>query len=125
MTYIMNKINIISIFTAYMCLLAIADSLLVGTLLPQSDSVARYAVPVYFWLLYATVVLLLKKGLDGDTVAKYFMFFKGVKMLLTMIVMLVAALIFRDSAKEIIVTFFVYYVALLLPESIFVARMRK
>ena len=125
MTYMMNRINALSIFTAYVCLLALADNLLVGTLLPQSDSVARYAVPVYFWLLYATVVLLLRKGLESDTVTKYFMFFKGAKMLLTMIVMLVAAFIFRDSAKEIIVTFFVYYVALLLPESIFVARMRK
>ncbi len=121
----MNRINALSIFTAYVCLLALADSLLVGTFLPQFDSVARFAVPLYFWLLYATVVLLLKKGLDSDTVAKYFMFFKGAKMLLTMIVMLVAAFIFRDSAKEIIVTFFVYYVALLLPESIYVARMRK
>lgn len=121
----MNRITLLSIFTAYISLLAVADSLLVGSLLPQYDSLVRYAVPVYFWVLYAAVLLMLKKGTGNDAIAKYLMFFKGGKMLLTMVAMLLLAFIFRDSAKGVIITFFVYYIALLLPESILVARVRK
>ena len=46
-------------------------------------------------------------------------------MLLTMVAMLVSAFILRDNAKEIIITFFVYYIALLLPESIYAAKLKK
>lgn len=120
-----NRITILSVFTAYICLLILLSRLLAGIFLPQYEPLVGYAVAAYFWLLYAAVIMALGNAPGVDTVAKYLMFFKGAKMLLTMVAMLVSAFILRDNAKEIIITFFVYYIALLLPESIYAAKLKK
>lgn len=120
-----KRITILSVFTAYICLLMLLFQLSTGIFLPLYETVVGYAVAAYFWLLYAAVILALRDALGVDTVAKYLIFFKGAKMLLTMVAMLVSAFILRDNAKEIIITFFVYYIALLLPESIYAAKLKK
>ena len=121
----MGRIKLLSVLTAYICLLVLVCGLIAGAVLPQHDTALLYAVPAYFWLLYAAVVMALKRGLGSETAARYLMLFKGAKMLLTMVVMFVMAFLFRENAKEIILLFFVYYIALLLPESIFVAKMKN
>lgn len=118
---IMEKIRLLSIFTAIISLMALADGVLAAYLYPEHDSAIRYTVPIFFWLLYSAVIILFKKGIDGENVVKYMMCFKGGKMLLTLSSMFVLAFLFRDSAKEIVITFLVYYILLLLPETMFLS----
>lgn len=118
---IMDKIRLLSIFTAIISLMALADGVLAAYLYPGHDSAIRYTVPVFFWLFYSAVIIVFKKGIDGENVVKYMMCFKGGKMLLTLSSMFVLAFLFRDSAKEIVITFLVYYILLLLPETMFLS----
>lgn len=121
MTDIMDKIRLLSIFTAFISLIVLADGVLAAYLYPEHDSVIRYAVPLFFWLLYSAVIIVFKKGIDSENAVKYMMYFKGGKMFLTLSSMFVLAFLFRDSAKEIVITFFVYYILLLLPETMFLS----
>ena len=121
----MNKITIISIFTASIALIVLADRLLGVYLYPGYTSMVRCIVPVFFWCLYTLPVLIVRNSVDSGAVARYLMFFKGAKMLGTLVAMFVLAFIFRDCAMGIILNFFVYYMLLLLPESILLARLRK
>lgn len=125
MTDIMDKIRLLSIFTAFISLIVLADGVLVAYLYPEHDSAIRYAVPLFFWLLYSAVIIVFKKGIDSENAVKYMMYFKGGKMFLTLSSMFVLAFLFRDSAKEIVITFFVYYILLLLPETMFLASKNK
>lgn len=116
----MGRIKLISIFTAIISLLLLLERVTMSFLYPENDNVACYVAPLYFGLFYSFMALILK-----NVPLKFMMLFKGAKMILTLTLMFVLAFFFKDDAKEILITFLVYYIVLLFPESILIANINR
>ena len=51
--------------------------------------------------------------------------YKTAKLLLSMAAMLLSAFVFRDDAKQLLIAFLVYYLLMMLPETLYAMYMRK
>ena len=109
----MDRIRNISVLATAMIVLTIVVRSVASMFLP-AVSPLFWVVPAYFMLFYVAVILLLG---NMDRLAENFMLFKGGKGFVT--------LVFRQHAKELIIYFLVYYMILLVAESVFLLYKKK
>ena len=117
----MNKIKKISVFSFAMIVITVVVEL-VASLFMTSVSSVFWVAPLYFWVFYVVSLMLLK---GTDKLANLFMLFKGVKMVVTLMLMFVLAFVFRSHTVELIIYFLVYYMLMLVVESSFLLYIKK
>lgn len=117
----MNKIKNISILTAAIVVIAVIVRC-AASLFLESVSPLLWVAPVYFWLLYASAIMLFK---ESGKLLNGFLLFKGVKMLVTMVLIFALAFVYRPHVLEIVLSFLVYYMLLLVAESSMLLFIRK
>ncbi len=120
----MGRIKIYTFFTLLMLAVAFALELLTRAHFPEFCTMARFAIPLYFWVLYS-LLLLVKPSANNASFTKYFMFFKSVKLLLSLMFIFLLAFIVRKYAVGLVINFFIYYMILLLAESAFAIYIKK
>lgn len=117
----MNRIKYISVFTVAMIGLTVIVGFVAS--LFNADISSRFLiVPLYFWVFYSVALSLFN---IKSNLANSFMFFKGTKMLTTMVVLFALAFTMRSHTVELILYFLVYYIVLLVAESSFLLYMKK
>ena len=121
----MNKLKLIAIFTAVMSALVVVEEVLVGKFFPAYSMGAQLAVPAYFWLFYTIVIVAVNSSATNAAFAKFFMAVKGIKIILSLIVLFALSFIFRAQAAGIIMTFLVYYSLATLIESVYLLYTKK
>lgn len=117
----MDKIKYISVFTIAMIVLTVVVELIASLFLTGISS-RFWIAPLYFWVFYSVVLSLFN---IKSNLANSFMFFKGTKMLTTMVVLFALAFTMRSHTVELILYFLVYYIILLVSESAFLLYMKK
>ena len=117
----MNKIKNISVFSFAMIVITVVVEL-VASLFLGSVSPVFWVAPLYFWVFYVVALMLLS---GTEKLANAFMLFKGVKMLVTLMLMFALAFVFRSHTVELIIYFLVYYMLLLVVESSFLLYIRR
>ena len=117
----MNKIKNISVFSFAMIVITVVVEL-VASLFLGSVSPVFWVAPLYFWVFYVVSLMLLN---GTDKLANLFMLFKGVKMVVTLMLMFVLAFVFRSHTVELIIYFLVYYMLMLVVESSFLLYIKK
>lgn len=117
----MNKIKYISIVAIVMTALTVVVEFCAPMFLTKDFSLFWIA-PLYFGLFYIGAILLF--GNRGKSV-NHFMLFKGVKIFVTMALMFVLAFVFRQYTIELTIYFLVYYMLLLVAESLFLLYIKK
>lgn len=117
----MNKIKYISIFTLVMIVFTFIVEFVALKFFTGTSSLF-WVAPFYFWMFYTVALLLFR---NGRRLLNGFMLFKGMKMFLTMLFMVVLAFIFRSHTTELIIYFLVYYMFLLIAESLFLLYIKK
>ena len=96
----MNRTGYISLMTAAIVAVAVVMEFVLDRFFPSVTSAGYLFVPLFYWLFY-----------------KVYMVTKGVKLLLTLFVLLVVSFTMRSEGLAIIVNFIAYSTLLLLPES--------
>ena len=117
----MNKIKNISVFSFAMIVITVVVEL-VASLFMTSVSSVFWVAPLYFWVFYVVSLMLLN---GTDKLANLFLLFKGVKMVVTLMLMFVLAFVFRSHTVELIIYFLVYYMLMLVVESSFLLYIKK
>ena len=93
---------------------------------PQYCTASMCFIPLFFLVLYFVAFsFVLVRGIPMKAFLNRLSVYKTVKLLLSMAVMLLSAFLFRDDAKQLLVTFLVYYLLMMLPETLYAMYMRK
>lgn len=120
-----NKKKTILLFTLLMLLLTAAGEAMVAYLFPTYASRVYLGVPLYFWVFYTVSIYALPERLDLKLLAKNLVKLKSLKMIVSLFVLLGMALMFRSHAKGMILYFLVFYILLIVPESLYTMHIRK
>ena len=121
----MNKLKIMTYFTALMIALFLLCEVCITFFYPQYDSVARYILPAFYWLMYSAFILAVKLPLEGTAAPKYIMAFKSAKLFLSLTLLALLAFSLRDQATGVIINFLVYSMVLLVVETAAVLYIKK
>lgn len=106
--------------------MAAAGKLLLIYLLPQYDYPLYWVVPGFFLLFYAVALsYVLKPSLPAKKFLEAFMLFKTIKLISSLAVMLLLAFFCREKAANLLVTFLIYYLIMMLPETLYGTYIRK
>ena len=106
--------------------MAAAGKLLLIYLLPQYDYPLYWVVPGFFLLFYAVALsFVLKPSLPAKKFLEVFMLFKTIKLISSLAVMLLLAFFCREQAANLLVTFLIYYLIMMLPETLYGTYIRK
>lgn len=106
--------------------MAAAGKLLLIYLLPQYDYPLYWVVPGFFLLFYAVALsYVLKPSLPAKKFLEAFMLFKTIKLISSLAVMLLLAFFCREQAANLLVTFLIYYLIMMLPETLYGTYIRK
>lgn len=106
--------------------MAAAGKLLLIYLLPQYDYPLYWVVPGFFLLFYAVALsFVLKPALPAKKFLEAFMLFKTIKLISSLAVMLLLAFFCREQAANLLVTFLIYYLIMMLPETLYGTYIRK
>lgn len=93
---------------------------------PQYVTPAMWIVPAYYVLLYfVAFTFVLVSDLSMRLLLQRLMVFKTVKLLVTMAAMLLSVYIFSDEAKSLLIAFLVYYLLMMIPETLYTIYMKK
>lgn len=123
----MGKIKNIS-QKLFLLVLIVADALVLVHYLvfPQYITPAMWIVPAYYVLLYfVAFTFVLVSDLSMRLLLQRLMVFKTVKLLVTMAAMLLSVYIFSDEAKSLLIAFLVYYLLMMIPETLYTIYMKK
>lgn len=118
----MNKIKYISVLSAAMLLLVAIVEFVVSLFVEGGMSQLYWVAPLFFWVFYVAAILLSNKTTN---MSQFFLAFKGVKMFATMVLAFALAFIIRSEAKGLIIYFLIYYMILLVAESVVLLAVRK
>lgn len=123
----MGKIKNISQKLFLMVLIVAGALVLVHYLVfPQYITPAMWIVPAYYVLLYfVAFTFVLVSDLSMRLLLQRLMVFKTVKLLVTMAAMLLSVYIFSDEAKSLLIAFLVYYLLMMIPETLYTIYMKK
>lgn len=106
--------------------MAAAGKLSLIYLMPQYDYTLYWIVPGFFLLFYAVALsFVLKPTLPAKKFLEAFMLFKTIKLMASLAVMLMLAFLCRGQAANLLVTFLVYYLIMMLPETLYGTYIRK
>ena len=118
----MNKIKCISVLSAAMLLLVAIVEFAVSRFVEGGMSRLYWVAPLFFWVFYLVAILLSNKKTNTS---QFFLAFKGAKMFVTMVLAFALAFIIRSEAKGLIIYFLIYYMILLVAESVVLLAVRK
>lgn len=121
----MGRIGTISLLTVIVALIAVLVEFLLPQLMPGHSTKAHMAVLLYFWAFYAIAVVSLPEMKVTKGTAGVFMLFKAAKMVLSLFALLLTAFFMRSHAKTVMICFLLYYLLMLLPESVCLMRLKK
>ena len=121
----MNRTKTFLYFTVFMIALFLLGEFIVGQFFPEYTSVARYIIPAFYWVLYSAFILAVKLPSGGADMAKYFMAFKGGKLFLSLMMLVVLGFAFREQAVGVIINFLVYSTLLLIAETATMLYLKK
>lgn len=107
----------------FLLLLAIAGKLLLAYMLPQYNFSLYWVVPLFFICLYGVTFAFVLK--PTGKFLQSFMAFKTIKLIASLFAMLVSAFVFRSQAANLLVTFLIYYLIMMVPETLYGTFMRK
>lgn len=123
----MGKIKNIS-QKLFLLVLIVAGALVLVHYLVFSQYItpAMWIVPAYYVLLYfVAFTFVLVSDLSMRLLLQRLMVFKTVKLLVTMAAMLLSVYIFSDEAKSLLIAFLVYYLLMMIPETLYTIYMKK
>lgn len=93
---------------------------------PQYCTLSMCIIPLFFLVLYFVAFkFVLVPGIPMKVFLNRLSVYKTVKLLLSMAVMLLSAFLFRGDARQLLVAFLVYYLIMMLPETLYAMYMRK
>ena len=75
-------------------------------------------IPLFYWLFYTVSAIFLFKEHSSLQFAKTVMIVKGVKMILSLFVLLILSFVTRGNGICVVLNFIVYSTLLLVPESL-------
>ena len=113
----MNRTGYISLMTAAIVVVAVVMEFVLDRFFPSVTSAGYLFVPLFYWLFYTVSAIFLFRKENPVQLLKVYMVTKGVKLLLTLFVLLVVSFTMRSEGLAIIVNFIAYSTLLLLPES--------
>lgn len=113
----MNRTGYISLMTAAIVAVAVVMEFVLDRFFPSVTSAGYLFVPLFYWLFYTVSAIFLFRKENPVQLLKVYMVTKGVKLLLTLFVLLVVSFTMRSEGLAIIVNFIAYSTLLLLPES--------
>ena len=103
--------------TAAIVAVAVVMEFVLDRFFPSVTSAGYLFVPLFYWLFYTVSAIFLFRKENPVQLLKVYMVTKGVKLLLTLFVLLVVSFTMRSEGLAIIVNFIAYSTLLLLPES--------
>ena len=121
----MNKGKTILILIGLLLLMAAAGEMLLPVFFEGYTGKAHLAVPVFFFVLYATSVAVMDKPIDSKHFVKQFMIFKSLKLILSLGALLAMCLAFREQALGVLVNFLIYSFAMMIVENLYVFDLKK
>ena len=110
---------------ALLLVLALLLEWVLPMVFPQHSSWAHIPVPLYFGLFYSLAVVFVGQPANQALLAKRFMLLKGVKILLSLFLLLAVVFVAHAQAKVVVISFLFYYIVMLLPESIYLMHLKK
>lgn len=114
----MNRIGYISLMTTLIVVIAIAMEFVMGRYFSSHTSVDYLFIPFFYWLFYTVSAIFLFKEHSSLQFAKTVMVVKGVKMMLSLFMLLILSFVTRGNGICVVLNFIVYSTLLLVPESL-------
>lgn len=108
----------------YMLILILLQNAVVAFWFPQYDCQSDWIPPLFFVTFYMLSMLFLHKYNKFNDNFNVLMIFKTIKMIVSLSFLLLMAYILNNGLKEFFVTFLIYYLFMLIPESIYGVKQR-
>ncbi len=121
----MSRFRMIFAITATMLLILVAAEAFLCCFFPTYMFKGHLAVPLFFWLFYVSVAFLVKKGMNDVQMLRFFIGVKAVKMFVSLVFVTVLAFVYREQLLAIVFNFLLYYLLLLIPETICCVSLKK
>ena len=121
----MNKIKAISYFTLLMLVLFLLGELVIKVCFPHYNSVARYIIPLFYWVLYSVPILAVSSKMSATVTPKFIMAFKAVKIFLSLMLLALLAFAFRAQATGVIINFLFFSFVTLFFETVAMLYIKK
>lgn len=80
---------------------------------------------LYLIIYYALFAFMLTPRLNEKLFFKRFMLFRVLKILLLIAAMIVVVMVFKHRAKELLIAFLLFYMTMLVPETIYTIYLKK
>lgn len=121
----MDKIKLLSYLTAFMSLVSVVGYLLLRGILPSRNVSGLFVIPLFFWLLYASALAIVKLPSDAKGFAKFMMGFKVVKMFLSLVAVTAMAFLMERNAIVVMYSFFAFYTIMFVVEILLLLNLKK
>lgn len=113
----MNRTRYIFLMTTSIVLIALVMEMAMERLFPSYTSANYLLIPLFYLLFHVVSAIFLFKKYSPVQLIKVHMIVKGVKMILSLFVLLILSFVLRSEGLAVIVNFLVYSLLLLVPES--------
>ena len=95
----MNRIKLVSYVGILLVLFTISGELLLGMKFPDYKGRVHLFIPLFFFMLYVWAISFVDIKASVREFLKKYMFFKTVKMIVSLFVTLLLVFVFRNQAK--------------------------
>lgn len=114
----MNRTGYIALMTAVIVAIAIVMEFVMKRFFSSHISVDYLFIPLFYWLYYTVSAIFLFKEQSSLQFARTMMIVKGVKMILSLFILLILSFVTRGNGICVILNFVIYSTLLLVPESL-------
>ncbi|MBO7302540.1 MAG: hypothetical protein J6U58_07535 [Bacteroidaceae bacterium] len=114
----MSRTRYISLMTVVIVVIAIVMEFVMKRFFPSQTSSDYLFIPLFYLLFYTVSAIFLFKKYSPLQFAKVMLIVKGVKMIISLFVLLILSFVMRGEGLGVIVNFIVYFLVLLIPESV-------
>lgn len=121
----MKKMAVFSYMTMLVSLSAVAGHFILAYAYSSYNMLEFLIVPFFFWSLYIVAISFVKLPIDNSTLAKSFMAFKTIKMLVSLVALAVVAFVLCEHVVWIMLYFLAFSLVMLVAESAFMVLTKK
>lgn len=114
----MKRTGYIALMTAVIVAIAIVMEFVMKRFFSSHISVDYLFIPLFYWLYYTVSAIFLFKEQSSLQFARTMMIVKGVKMILSLFILLILSFVTRGNGICVILNFIIYSTLLLVPESL-------
>ena len=114
----MNRVKYISLMTVAIAVIAIVMEFVMKSFFPSATSKWYLLIPAFYWLFYSVSAIFLFGKDTLAQLARIMMIVKGVKMILSLFLLLLLSFILRGEGLAVLANFLIYSTLLLFPESL-------